>query len=575
MKNEMIQLFLKTTKIEKSDWDNSYKRILKIVNQFPIKLERIESYDGFSRDIDKIHYDLIVNRGEEDEHISFWSDQMSYTSGYSISFYRNWEVQQKKLFGKETDIKKPIEWYQPKVNDFAGLEIEANGAQFSPDYIKTTALYSYAFLAIGIMLENTLPGRIFLVSLTSTIKEVNYTRKWLEYVFNESFDMPLYFDKARLLENITDYYDRKEDLVGRLDSLYKRQFKNNIEFAIYNIGYKPTFEYYAHVLAHTHWGTFGFSDVFLPWIAATKDLEKTLEILARSKQILLLDNRNEEAEKYNYAKILKDLLNQYILWTPEQREFLERFPNNKEAMETGKEDLFGLLMRMRGLRVNICPIYANSKDLFESFMYFDPKNGNEYKVIIDNWIEVNKNKYNEVVQRFSEMESKAKGILENESEKEFEQKNEMHRLTSKIEEFAQDYADSERFFIIEALKRNPHFMEKEVIIDELQLRIHEFCKKNIKDIEFQYKKEKEEKISIIKYWIKKKQLAVLSEFSNWLNIEADNNVLTSLIVLVSLKSYESKLSYARQLILLDKKYWHAWKDGEKYSLKKFRNNFNN
>ncbi len=40
-------------------------------------------------------------------------------------------------------------------------------------------------------------------------------------------------------------------------------------------------------------------------------------------------------------------------------------------------------MRISGYRIDICPIYATETQLFEAFMFFDPKNGTTYKRIID------------------------------------------------------------------------------------------------------------------------------------------------------------------------------------------------
>lgn len=567
----MIQLFLKTSRITETDWNNSYSKILKIANQFPLKLERIESYNGFTKNIDKIHYDLIVNCNNNKEYVSFWSDQMSYTAGSSIKFYKNWEIQkEKELTSSETDPQKPIIWYSSEVFNYSGNLPEANGAKLFPDYLDTKALYRYAVLAIGIMLENTLPGRVFLVALKTTLEEINHTRKWLKYIFNETFDMPHYFNKTQLLENIEDYYDDKIDLVGRLDLLYVKQFKNNMEFALQQIGYKPTLEYYACVLANTNWGTFGFSDIFLPWIAATKDLEKALELLSHSKKILLSDPQNKlnikKAERYDYSEVLKDLLNQYILWTPEQREFLDKFHTNKQALETGSEDLFGTLMRMRGFRVDICPVYANPEYLFEVFMYHNPKNGKKFKTIIDYWIKSNKNKYNEIVNRFSEIENKGRKEIDKIPEQKQSQEIETMKLKGRIEKYTEKYSAHERFFVRKALETNPYYMDKEIVIKELQLEMYQSCKKNIKDVEYQHEKGKSEKLDLINYWIKKKQLYVLPEFSDWLIEETDNGVLTSICILVSLKLYERRQSYARQQILLNRKHWQIWKKDKGYSL---------
>ena len=569
----MIQLFLKTSKIANTDWDDSYNRIFKIVNQFPLKLERIESYDGFTKNTDKLHYDLTVNKNEKDEHISFWGDQMSYTADFSVKFYKHWEVQQKKgLIDNEKDPTKPIIWYLPEVFKFSSYPPDANAAKLNANYLDTKALYRYAVLAIGIMLENTLPGRAFLISLEIRNEEVNNTRKWLEYIFDESFDMPIYYDKTRLLDNVAECYNNKTDLVGRLDILYFRQFKTNMEFALQQIGYKSSLEYYSQVLAHTDFGTFGFSDVFTPWIEATKSLEKTLELLEGSKQILLSDPKDEhavkKASKYDYIEILKDLLSQYILWTPEQREFLDNFYTNQQSLESGTEDLFGTLMRMSGLRVDICPIYATPDHLFEVFMYHDSKNGKQFRAIIDDWLDKNKNRYDEVVKRFSGIEKKVQEEVVEMYEREEEKDLAKIELESRIEKYLNKYADPERFLVKKALDVNPYHLETDSVVDALQQEMFQRCKRKIEDIKYRHKIDKTDKIEKLNYWIKQKGLFVLPAFTEWLNKESDTGIITCLYVLTTLKLYDRRQSYARQQILLNRKYWTVWEMDGKYSIEK-------
>ena len=85
----MIQIFLKKTVITDKDWDSVYNRILTITTSFPLKLERIESYNGFSRELDKTYLDLTVNVGAIDEHISFWGDQMSFSARSTLRIYKS------------------------------------------------------------------------------------------------------------------------------------------------------------------------------------------------------------------------------------------------------------------------------------------------------------------------------------------------------------------------------------------------------------------------------------------------------------------------------------------------------
>jgi len=129
-------------------------------------------------------------------------------------------------------------------------------------------------------------------------------------------------------------------------------------------------------------GTFGFSDVLTPWIAVTKDLESTLKLIAASKIVLTKQANADptatwlerELAAYDLSYLLKKWLSEFILWTPKQREQLAHFYTNKTALETGKEDLWGTLMRMSGHRINISPIHATYTELFEAFMYRNSRN---------------------------------------------------------------------------------------------------------------------------------------------------------------------------------------------------------
>lgn len=566
----MIQIFLKQETISDRDWDIVYEYILKITTRFPLKLERIEAYNGYQKELNKIHYNLILNKGTANELISFCGDRMSFSSSFTLIFYKSWTVQQdKELSGTTKNPQKPIIWDTPKVYNFTGYPPEANAATIFDDYLASPATYRYAVLAIGIMMENVLPGRAFLISLDDDCEKANHVRLWLEYIFNESFDMPVYFDKSRILEILYDHYDEKEFLTGRLDLLYPKRFKENMEFSLKYIGYRPTLDYYAKVLTHVDFGTFGFSDVFNPWIAATKDINKTLELISRSKEILLANSDNkrniEKAEKYNYTDILNDLLSQYILWTPEQREFLDNFYTNKKALDSIDDGLFGAIMRIGGYRVDICPIYANAEQLFEAFMYHDPKNGHKYKKMIEDWLQENKNEYNECVEKFSEFEKKSRQNLEKQHEKEQMQEIEKMKMLNEIEQYTLSYAKPERFLVMKALKLNPTFMKTDTAIEQLQTEMYEICKNVYEDVFFLHKKTREEKIQGIRYRIKEKQLRVHPEFINLVTNEADESVLTALYILVGLKLQSNAHKYCRHQLLMNKKYWKIWQQGERLS----------
>ncbi len=572
----MIQLFFKTSKISPKDWNLVYSRIEQIVRTFPLKLERIESYNGYSPHLNKVHFDLVVDKDTENEHISFWGDQMSFTASKTIRFYKHWAVQSEKGFeGNEIEVSKPIFWFPPQVFDFSGYPPDANGCKFRHSYLDTSAIYRYAVLAIGVMCENTLPGRAFLLGLDEDIDDIVEIQNWLKVIFNEMFDLPIYFNKIRLLDNLSAFYASKKELVGRMDMLYFRQFKHSMIFAIEHIGYQPALEYYAEVLSHANFGTFGFSDILSPWIAATKDLEKTLQLVSKSKEFLLKDKENErnlkEAEKYDFNYILKKMLKEYILWTPQQREFLEKFHTNKEALEGKQEDLFGSILRMSGYRVDICPIYSTKDALFEAFMYHQPENGKTYLETMDSWISKNENAYNEYVEKMNKIENEAiaKEDFEKIDEKEQELEREALELEQKIEKYVKTFPEHEQFFIEQAILNNPAYMDLESTVEEFLTSLLEICynEKNEEDVKYVHEKPKEEKIKIIRSRIKDKDLSIHPDFESWLEKTKNDNVLTLIYIAVSLKIYDRGRAFARQLIMSDKSFFKFMEKNHRYELK--------
>ena len=403
----MLQIFFQSSKITNTEWSKMYSQIMKIVEHYPLKLLRLESYDGFSSELDKLHADIIVNRNLPDEHISFWGDSFTFYGYKTVEFYKDWKMQVENVLEKhEKTQDKPISWSKISYRAFSGELIQANGDALFYEYFDTNYVYGYVLLAIGMLLENLLPGKVLLIINDVEIDTIIETKSWAEWILNEKLDMPVYLNKSDILDSLVGHYTTKEELVGRMEMLYESPFAENMIFAIENIGYQPSLDYYSKLLADTSFGTYGFSDILQAWMKATEDLEKTLQLIDNSKTYLLSDPNNEknikEAKKYDYAFILEILLSNFILWTPEQRESLDLFYTNKDYLETGKEDLLGSLLRIAGYRIDICPIYSTETELFEAFMYFDPENGLSYKRIIEKWIAENRDTFRKIIEKMAE-----------------------------------------------------------------------------------------------------------------------------------------------------------------------------
>lgn len=562
----MLQLFLQTSAITADDWAKTYPKIVELAETFPLRLMRIEAYNGFERDKqDKDHFDLVVHRGQEDEYLEFYGDWTSWTAGTSICFYKNWEKHCKQALQKpHSNPDQPVTWFPPTPFIDDGGIPEANGESTEYGYIDTRGgLYRYALIAIGTLLENHLPGRVFLTAPDEDANHILPVVEWLEGHFGEPFEMPIYFDKKRLLDSFARHYDDPKQIVRRLEHLYRREYKRNMAFALEHIGYEPTFQFYAEVLSHCWFGTFGFSDVLDPWIAATQDLESALNLIAESKRLRLERGDTEQAKKYDLNHVLQDWLGEYILWSPRQREALRPFYTNEQALETGSEDLWGTIFRMTGNRVDICPIVASPDELFEAFMYHDPKNGRVFRKAIDEWIEKNSDTFDRLLEKLSKENQSSDTPEEGDDEAETE-------LFFNQEAVLLQYPAHERFFIQKAMAANPAYFQLDKAFEALRQGIWETTQEgdNFDYVAAIKQESNESKKALILQQLKKKRDVTTAgpDFEQWLSKEEDPSVLLCLRLLMSLKIYDRGRAYARYRILHDRTLWDIWRSGQRYAV---------
>lgn len=561
----MLQLFLQTSAIAAADWDRVYPQIVELAEAFPLRLIRIEAYDGFERDKqDKDHFDLVVNRGQIDEHLCFYGDWVSWTTGTSVRFYKNWSKHcEMALEEQKSDPARPIIWFPPTRFKDDGSLPNANGESTKYGYIDTDgALYKYAVVAIGALLENRLPGRAFLIAPDEDAHDVEQVMAWLEGHFGQSFDMPLYFDRKRLLDSFTRHYDIPRHIVERMEHLYRKQFKRNMSFALEHIGYEPAFQFYAELLSHCWFGTFGFSDVLDSWIAATQDLESALNLVAESKRLRQERGDAWQADKYDLNEILKGMLNDFILWSPRQREELSRFYTNRQALETGTEGLWGSMLRMTGNRVDICPIVASPDELFEAFMFHDPRNGHVFRKTIDEWLEKNNDAFERLLENLSKSASHPTDSVDGGRDEED---------TPALDQAAilLQYPPHERFLIQKAMSVNPAYFQLDEALDDLCRSMWETTQKGEHPdfvAQIRTASNAANKKFILRQLKEKRSITTAGpDFERWLESEEDADVLLSLCLLLSLKIYIRPHAYARYRILHDRTLWNVWRKGGKFT----------
>jgi hypothetical protein len=343
-----------------------------------------------------------------------------------------------------------------------------------------------------------------------------------------------------------------------MEYLFKTQYKQNMAFALDNIGYKPTLDCYADILSSNDFGTFGFSDVLDPWIAATQDLERALEIIALSKQLLIENGEDESAEEYDLNDILTDLLKSFILWTPLQREELSHFYTNQEALETGNESLWGSILRMTGNRVNICPMYADSKELFEAFMFHEPKKGKIFKKTIDEWIEKNTNSFESFKQKMSDLKIKNTELQDDQEDDDDEDDDDQEDI--KLNRFLSQFKEHERPLLELVAEANPVIIDENMEILNFLQRLQEIVDAEESSKHINEMLTSTVNILYIKTRLKELYLGVHPDFELWLTNEKNRSVIVYLTVLMTLKLYDTGHSYIRHRILWDKEIWGIWED---------------
>jgi len=367
-------------------------------------------------------------------------------------------------------------------------------------------------------------------------------------------------DPLKLLKQ--DYSNNKE-IICRLAHLYRKKHKKNMELAVKYIGYEPAFQFYTEVLADTSFGTFGFADILDSWIAATQDLESTLNLVAASRNLLLQktdeESAKEEADKYDLTYVLEKLLNNHILLSPVERENLQLFHTNQQALEEGSEDLFGTIGRIMGYRIDICPIYADKEELFEAFMYHDPKNGMTFKKIIDDWIAENSEKYSELKQKIDE-------TIEEFEQKKFNDTLEGKTYIEEIREvelrrnFLKNFSPYEKYFVEKAINKNPYYLKVDYAINSFKKRAIKCIKEysNQDYVEEVRSLPKDIHIKFIKKRIHEVGYEVHPNFEEWLEAVDDDNVLLHLHIALALNIHDRNSHYSRFRLLWDKNNWKDW-----------------
>jgi hypothetical protein len=556
----MIRIFIQHQKISEAEWQSCYSAIDKMIKSFPLPLQRIEAYNGWSKEINKVHADLIKDKGTEDECICFWGDAIGFTFGNQIYFYKHWQKMVEHLKHNKNYVEPmPVYWgpHQPFLNK--GESAECNGSGFLSGYIESVGPYSFLIMAIGIYFENRWPSAAMIAIEDTATEDIQEVVHWMNTVLDDNFSLPLYENADLLLQALVPFYKNKSEVVHRLLFFYQRQYKYVLETCLPFIDFEDLLKAFAEMLRNSRFGTVGFSDILNAWIAVIADLDKTLELVATCDNFhkINADYSNysfEQSTQYDYTYLLKSLLSDYILWTPEMRESLMHFNTNKNALDTGNRDLWESIHLLTGNTINICPIYATSTELFEAFMYHKPADALAYKDIIEAYETKHKLQYIELLEAINK---RIASIENNESLQ--AEANEVQEDANQLD-FINQYAPHNQFFIAKALKDNPGFLHKEERIEKHNNWLAKL-KQEDKEGDYAYllSLENSKICGIIKDRIKRQQWCVHPDFETWMAEETDKEVLTNLVNTVHLIPRDKASLFLIHEFMNDRKLWDMWR----------------
>ena len=545
----MQNLYLQPNRITPAAWARTYERLKTVLLNFPTRLNRHETFDGFTPTLDKVHVDILLDEGSPEERIETNSDWMRCTVGRRICFYQDWAKQQEALH-LDTPINpnKPLLWEATKTYSNDGDWPRSNGASLfrSGTLDGSPTARTPLLMVLSVLLENELPGAALALAPRVDEQLQEAAIDWLTAQFGDAFTPLVMGSRSRVLETLRGSYATERKLVSRFAHLYRKQHWDNMAFALQRIGYAPTLDFYAETLSNTWWGTFGFYDVLDPWIGATQDLTATLELIERSKAW-----PSAKVEAYDYRDILKHLLGQHILFTPQQREFLQQLPNNEAALSTGEEDLWGSMHRIMEMRVEICPIVTTPEELSEAFALHAPERAAEFSQLIEESRIKQQDSYDALVAALNKATEQGKG------KKSPAEAEESVEDTARVNAYLATHPPTARYFIKAALARNSACLDVETGIAALQARVVRYIDHptDVAARDSLLALSPEQCRRFIRRRLKEIGISVHPDFEEWLAATTDITTLYRLTMVAALKLYDQGAHYVRFRLLYDRKYW--------------------
>jgi hypothetical protein len=424
-----IHLSINMKGISNRDWEKTWLQSLDIFTKFPLPLSRhsIETKFGVKRHI--YTQNLILDEENEDECWYLEGDLLSkqsaetFTLHRHLDYYKN-DYRHQGIF--EGSVFYSSDEYHSSTN---GINLWGDKTQGYPFHL--------AILAVGMMLENHFPDNCYIHGDIEQ-KQVEVMQQWLETVYQKSFEIPIIFDSQRLYKKLVVAYEGKEGLVERFDTLHEGSNVDKFKVLLQFVGKEKTWEHYAKSLNHyDSLGQWGANNILRTVLEATEDPYELVSFVEYAIQ-----QRSTDRKAFEWKNILELLCKDYVFVNPIQRENIKLLTTQSDDMKTIDDVMGSVFMKMSGMP-HISPLYISEEELLEIFALRDPKNGNIYLNIIEEY----KTKLNKDLENAQELTEKIDEIMAEESDNESDSKHEV----------LDQYSPHEVYIIKQALQQQNNF----------------------------------------------------------------------------------------------------------------------
>jgi hypothetical protein len=210
-----VRLYAQCSHIDPERWEALYLTTLQLLERFPAPLVRLiaEPAQGVQRLT--LTTQIRSELGTPEEHWSVDGDLGSRRLAETYCLYRHLDHYRAESAKQRRSRSRDILW----VPDENLHDAEAHGWSIF-DAKSQGYPYHYAMLAVGLLLENALPGRVVVMGDINR-EQAERVLAWTEAVFQRRLDLPVVMDGARLWQRLAAAYPKQPaSAVGRFFALY-------------------------------------------------------------------------------------------------------------------------------------------------------------------------------------------------------------------------------------------------------------------------------------------------------------------------------------------------------------------